>query len=134
MTAPKKIIHVYGSRKRSKARATLREGKGIVRINSRLLDTYQPSMVRLKIMEPLIIAGDTAKNVNIDIRVFGGGCQSQAEASRLAIARALVAYDNKLKPEFLEYDRHLLVADVRRNEPHKPNDSKPRAKRQKSYR
>ncbi len=134
MTAPKKIIHVSGSRKRSKARATLREGKGIIRINSRLLDTYQPSMARLKIMEPLIISGDTAKNVNIDINVFGGGWQSQAEASRLAIARALVAYDNKLKQEFLEYDRHLLVADVRRGESSKPNDSKPRAKRQKSYR
>ena len=130
----KKIFHFAGSRKRAKARATLKEGNVVIRINSRLLDTYQPTMARLKIMEPLIIAGDSAKDVDIEVHVFGGGWQAQAEASRLAIARALVAYDNKLKPEFLEYDRHLIVADVRRNEPHKPNDSKPRAKRQKSYR
>ncbi len=130
----KKIFHVSGSRKRAKARATLKEGKGIIRVNSKLLENYQPQMARLKIMEPIILAGDIVKNLNIDVSVEGGGWQSQAEASRLAIARALVLYDNKLKPDFLEYDRRLLVADVRRNEPHKPNDSKPRAKRQKSYR
>lgn len=132
--AAKKIFHVSGSRKRAKARATLREGKGTIRINSKLLDNYQPQMARLKIMEPIILAGDIVKNLNIDVSVKGGGWQSQAEASRLAIARALVSYDNKLKPDFLEYDRRLLVADVRRGESSKPNDSKPRAKRQKSYR
>ena len=132
----KKIVHCSGKRKKAIARATLKVGKGIVRINSKLLTAYEPNMARMKIMEPLLLAPDVANKVNINVNVFGGGWQSQAEASRLAIARAMVEFsdDKQLKQTFLDYDRHLLVADVRRNEPHKPNDSKPRAKRQKSYR
>jgi len=80
---------------------------------------------------------EVVKNVDINVNVFGGGIASQAEASRLAIARALVEYtkSERLKEKFLKYDRHLLVADVRRKETRKPNShSKARAKRQKSYR
>ena len=133
----KKFVHVSGKRKRAVARATLYEGKGIVRINRKLINTIQPEIARMKIMEPLILADNYANKVNIDVNVMGGGWQAQAEASRLAIARALLNYtkDQNLKQTFLNYDRHLLVADVRRNETAKPNDSgKPRAKRQKSYR
>ena len=58
----------------------------------------------------------------------------QADAARLAIAKALAEHDEKLKSVFLEYDRQLLVADIRRHETNKPNKSAPRDKRQKSYR
>ena len=70
------------------------------------------------------------------VQVFGGGTTSQAEASRLAIAKGLVEFtgSKKLKQDYLDYDRHLLVADVRRREARKPNDSRARAARQKSYR
>jgi len=131
-----KTVHISGKRKHAIARATVREGTGIVRINRTNLETYKPEILRMKIMEPIIIAGDAAKKVDLDINVFGGGYASQAEAARLALARGLVEYtgSKSLKREFLDYDRQLLVADVRRNEPHKPNDSKPRAARQKSYR
>ncbi|MAG47403.1 30S ribosomal protein S9 [archaeon] len=132
-----KSIVVSGKRKRSIARAVIKEGKGQIRINHIILDKYGNKLSRLRIMEPLIIAGDSlAKKVKIDVNVIGGGWQGQTEASRLAIARALIAYskDKKLEKDFIEYDRNLLVADVRRNEPSKPNDSKPRAKRTKSYR
>ena len=87
--------------------------------------------------EPLILAGDIVNKVDIDINVFGGGVNSQAEASRLAIAKALVEHtkSEKLKETFLKYDRNLLVADVRRKESAKPNcHGQSRAKRQKSYR
>lgn len=132
----KKIVNISGRRKKAIARATLREGNGVVRINSKSLEVYEPRLARLRIMEPLALAGDLSKKVNININVLGGGWQSQAEASRLAIARALVEFsgDKGMRKVFLDYDRHLLVADTRRNEPHKPNDSKPRKKRQKSYR
>ncbi len=131
-----KISHESGKRKRAKARATVIAGKGVVRINSILLDVFEPAVARERIREPLILAGALANKVNIKVTVGGGGWQSQAESARLAIARSLVNYakDKKLKQDFLRYDRHLLVQDSRRNEPHKPNDSKPRAKRQKSYR
>jgi small subunit ribosomal protein S9 len=61
---------------------------------------------------------------------------SQAEAARLVIAKSLVEFtkDEKLRRKYLDYDRQMLVADVRRKETCKPNDSKARAKRQKSYR
>ncbi|MBU4352001.1 MAG: 30S ribosomal protein S9 [Nanoarchaeota archaeon] len=131
-----KIIHTSGTRKQSRARATLKVGTGIIRINKQLLESLQPKLARMKIMEPLLLAGDIVKKINIDITTLGGGWSSQADAVRLALARGLVEFsgNKNLKKEFLEYDRHLLVADVRRNEPHKPNDSKPRAARQKSYR
>ncbi|MEK6934404.1 MAG: 30S ribosomal protein S9 [Nanoarchaeota archaeon] len=130
----KKIIHATGFRKTAVARATLTEGKGIVRINSVLLDNYSTELYRQKISEPLILAQDAPKKVNISVNVNGGGQMSQAEASRLAIARALAQLQPSLKKTFLGYDRQLLVADVRRKEAYKPNDSKARAKRTKSYR
>lgn len=132
----KKAVHVSGKRKRAVARATIREGKGVVRINRQLLDVYAPELARLRIQEPLILAGDMWKKFDINVNIFGGGWQSQAEAARLVIAKSLVEFtgNKALKKEFLDYDRHLLVADVRRNEPHKPNDSKPRKKRQTSFR
>jgi len=132
-----KLVHVSGKRKRAIARATLRQGNGRVRINNSLLDIYQPELYRLKLREPLLLAGDIATKVDIDVNVFGGGIASQAEASRLAIAKALVDYtkSERLKETFLKYDRNLLVADVRRKEPAKPNrHGQARAKRQKSYR
>lgn len=132
-----KIVHISGKRKRAIARATLKNGKGNVRVNNQVLESFEPKFARMKIMEPLILAGDLAKKVDIDINVAGGGIISQAEASRLAIARALVEYSksNTLKDNFLKYDRHLLVADTRRKEAAKPNrHGQARAKRQKSYR
>lgn len=130
-----KVIHCSGKRKRAIARATLREGRGIVRINNQPLDVFEPVIARMRLQEPLMLAGDAIKGVNIDVNVTGGGIMSQAEAARLAIARALVEYDKKLEKPFLEYDRWLLVADVRRKEPKKPRThGKARAKRQKSYR
>jgi len=132
-----KIVHVSGKRKRAIARATLREGKGRIRINSKLLDTFEKEYVKDKIMEPLILAGNLSKGIDFEVKVNGGGWSGQAEASRLAIARGLVEWtkDKNLKQKFLDYDRHLLIADVRRKEVTKPNDSgKARKKRQKSYR
>ena len=102
-----------------------------------LLANFCNKLSRERINEPLKIAGmETVQKLNFDINVLGGGWQSQTEAVRLAIAKALVAYtkSDKLKKEFLTYDRFLLIADTRRKETRKPNDSKARAKRQKSYR
>jgi len=132
-----KTIITSGKRKRAVARATLKEGKGKIRINKKLLDLYSPKMYRLKLREPIILAGDVLNKVDIDVNVFGGGIASQAGASRLAIARALVEYtkSERLKEKFLKYDRQLLVADIRRKEPSKPNrHGQARAKKQKSYR
>jgi len=136
-TKATKTINTSGKRKRAIARATLKKGRGRIRINNQLLETLQPKSLRLKIEEPLILAGEISEKVNISVRVRGGGLSSQTEAARLAIARALVKYSKSAElEEYLEsYDRQLLVADVRRKEPAKPNShGQARAKRQKSYR
>ncbi len=130
-----KSIIVSGTRKRAISRACLSEGKGIVRINKVPIDNYQPAIYRLKMEEPLILAGEDAKKVNIDVFVRGGGINSQVDAARLVIAKALAKFNKKLEKTFLDYDRQLMVADVRRKEPAKPNrHGQARAKRQKSYR
>ncbi len=130
-----KPIHFAGKRKSAIAKATLNEGSGMIRVNSVRLDLYKPELAKMKIMEPLILAGDDANTVDLTILIKGGGVISQAEAARLAVARCLVRYNKKLEKVFLNYDRNLLVADVRRKEEHKPNcHGKARAKRQKSYR
>ena len=132
-----KIIHASGKRKTAIARATLRQGNGVVRINHIPIDFVHPNVSRLKLREPLILAGDIANSVKIDVSVAGGGIASQAEASRLAIAKALVEFtkSDRLKETFLEYDRNLLVADVRRKESAKPNrHGQARSHVQKSYR
>ena len=132
-----KNIHSSGKRKMAIARATLKQGTGLIRINCVPIDFIEPKMSRLKLREPLILAGDIANKVNIDVNVTGGGVTSQAEASRLAIAKALLDFtkNDKLKEIFLNYDRNLLVADVRRKEAAKPNrHGQARSKVQKSYR
>jgi small subunit ribosomal protein S9 len=127
-----------GKRKRAVAKARVSAGKGIVFLNDVHIDNLRP-FHKLAILEPLriyeVTMGEPCAH-NFDVTVLGGGKEGQVQAARLAIARALVTItkDNGLKDAFVKYDRHLLVADVRRKEQRKPGDSKARAKRQKSYR
>ena len=130
-----KIINVSGKRKTAIARASLKKGTGKVRINKVPLNLFSTEIAQLKIKEPLVLAGEVANKVDIEINVNGGGQSGQIEAVRLVIGKALAAFDERLKDVFTQYDKRLLVADVRRKEPSKPNrHGKARAKRQKSYR
>ncbi len=131
----KKVIQSTGKRKRAVARATLHTGgSGMVRVNHQILNAITPSLARERIMEPLLLSGDLWKELDIEVNVHGGGWQGQTEAVRSAIARALAEHNKKLRDVFLEYDRHLIVWDTRFKETRKPNDSKARKSRQKSYR
>lgn len=132
----KKFIFTVGKRKSAVARAVATPGSGIVKINKKPLDIIEPEPVRLFMSEPLLIAGDAAKDMDINVNVSGGGVFGQAEAARQAIAKALVEKNKSLKNEFLKYDRALLIPDARRNEPHKPSRSKqgPRRHKQRSKR
>ena len=131
-----KIIHTSGKRKTAIARATFRSGKGRVRVNNKPVEFYQPELARLKIQEPLELAGKHSNRVDINISVKGGGVMGQAEASRTAIARGIVEWsgDDELQKLFQSYDRALLVNDTRRKEPKHPMGRGARKKRQKSYR
>lgn len=135
MAKETKSIVTTGKRKTAIARATLKNGSGKVLINNKEVSVLEPTIARLKLQEPIILAGDAVNKVDISVNVIGGGFMSQTIAARLAIGRALAEKYPKLKEAFLDYDRQLLVADVRRKEAVKPNShGSARAKRQKSYR
>jgi len=131
-----KII-TAGKRKTAVAKALIVPGNGEIKINKK---PYQQLTYfkRLMIEEPVELTKQTLGNFNynLSISISGGGQESQIEAARLAIAKALVKFtkSTELKKAFLAYDRNLLIADTRRKEAYKPGDSKARAKRQKSYR
>ena len=130
-------IAVSGKRKRAVARAIITSGQGKVTINNQDHNNLQ-MFDKLKIEEPLRIAEKILgkKDFDVVIRVRGGGEKSQIEAARLALAKSIVKFSKSktLQKAFLEYDRNLLVADVRRKEVCKPGDSKARKKRQSSKR
>ncbi|MGC8997779.1 MAG: 30S ribosomal protein S9 [Candidatus Bathyarchaeia archaeon] len=133
----KKVLVVSGKRKTAIARAVVKPGMGRIRINMIPLEIYQPEVARQKIMEPLIQAGDEVwKQLDIDIKVSGGGYMGQAEAARMAIANALLKWtkSTQLRTAFIEYDRTMVVGDPRRKEPKKFGGPGARARDQKSYR
>lgn len=131
-----KVVVVRGKRKEAIARATIKEGKGRVRINSYALDAIDDPILREVIREPILIASDVAPNVDISVNVRGGGPMGQAQAVRNAIALGLYTYtgNEELKARFLERDRFMLIEDSRRVEPKKYLGPKARARKQKSYR
>lgn len=132
----KKII-TSGKRKTAIARAVLIDGSGKISINKKDHKTLQILDV-LQIEEPIRIATNILGKINFDIliNVKGGGEKSQIEAARLALAKVIIKFSNseELTKAYLDYDRNLLVADVRRKEAYKPGDSKARKKRQSSKR
>jgi len=133
----KSDLVVSGKRKTAVAKATIKAGAGKITINKQAI-SFLPELKQLEVMEPLIIANEVLGKMDFDIavNVTGGGLASQVEASRLAIARAIVEFSKNvaIKSAFLSYDRNMLIADTRRKEACKPGDSKARARRQTSYR
>ena len=130
------IKPVTGRRKAAFARATVREGEGRVYINGRSLDTYEPELARLRILEPLALVPELAKRIDIEVNVRGGGYMGQADAVRTAIARGLIEWsgDAKVRELFKQYDWTLIKSDTRFKESKKPGGPGARAKFQKSYR
>jgi small subunit ribosomal protein S16e len=121
--------------------AHAKEGRGLVRINGQPVSILQPEILRLKVYEAILVAGeDYFSIVDIRVKAKGGGHTSQVYAIRQAIAKAIVAYYAKyvdassameLKKKLVSYDRTLLIADPRRSEPKKFGGHGARARRQK---
>jgi len=139
-----KAVQTFGKKKTATAVAHAREGKGLLRINGSPVHLLQPEVLRFKVYEAVLVAGeDSFAGIDIRVRVKGGGHTSQVYAIRQAIAKAVVAYYAKyvdaysaieLKKKLVSYDRTLLIADPRRMEPKKFGGPGARARRQKSYR
>jgi len=99
------VIHKIGRRKCAVARVYVSEGTGNITVNKKAFATYFPTAtLQYKVMQPLAMT-ENASNYDVKINVYGGGTTGQAEAVRMAIARAMceVGEGNRaiLKPEGL---------------------------------
>jgi len=94
-----KVFYGTGRRKTSTARVYMRPGKGALVINGRSLDEYfgRPTS-RMIVRQPLELVG-AAGRFDIHVNVVGGGDTGQSGAIRHGITRALLSYDEALKPE-----------------------------------
>jgi small subunit ribosomal protein S9 len=121
-----------GKRKSSVARVILRQGSGEIQINKRTLEEYFPrSYLQSIAKQPLTQTGYEG-NVDVRIRVHGGGISGQASAVRHGIARALCDVDPELRPELKR--RGMLTRDARVKERRKAGLKKARKKPQFSKR
>jgi small subunit ribosomal protein S9 len=126
------VIHKVGRRKTSVARVYLSKGKGKIVINKKDFKDYFPTnLLRYKI-EQAQSTVDEKGNYDIMVNVFGGGLTGQAEAIRLAIARALVEKNPENKEKLKA--QSLLTRDSRMVERKKPGQKKARKKFQFSKR
>jgi small subunit ribosomal protein S9 len=133
----KKTLVVSGKRKTALSRAVVRQGIGRVYINKVPVEIYEPEIAREKMMEPLIQAGDEVwKQLDLDVKTSGGGYMGQAEATRTAIANAILKWTKSthLRSVYAEYDRTMIAGDSRKKETKKFGGPGARARDQKSYR
>ena len=137
LSKSKKVLVLSGKRKTAIARATVRFGKGRIRINNVPLEIFEPKLARDKILEPLFLVDEkVCKQIDINVKVSGGGFMGQAEAARMAIAKGLLNWtkSTRLRTTFRDYDRTMIAGDPRRSEPKKFGGPGARARDQKSYR
>ena len=125
-------VNAVGRLKAAIARVIVGEGNGAITINKRPLEVYFPSSILQYIVKQPLNTLDAASKYDINVNLDGGGYKGQAEALRLAIARALV----KINPE----DKHALrvegfmTRDPRAVERKKPGQPKARKRFQFSKR
>jgi small subunit ribosomal protein S9 len=126
------VINALGRRKSAIARIYVKEGKGQITVNDRELDNYfVEERLRYIVKQPLTLL-DKEGNFDIKINLVGGGIKGQAEAVRLAIARALVKMDEENKTPLKK--QGFLTRDPREVERKKPGQKKARKRFQFSKR
>jgi len=109
-------VQFYGTgrRKTSVARVFLRQGQGQITVNKRTFGDYFPrESLRLLVAQPLELTG-TAGQLDVMVNVSGGGLSGQAGAVRHGIARALLAFNDQLRPQLKRAG--LLTRDPRMKE------------------
>jgi small subunit ribosomal protein S9 len=113
------VINAIGRRKAAIARAYMKVGKGSITINNREMTSYFPSgILQYIVQQPLELTGNMGK-YDIKANLDGGGITGQAEALRLAIARALCEIDAEAYRAVLK-SNGMLTRDAREVERKKP--------------
>ncbi len=98
-SAVQESVQVFGRKRHAVAVAHCKRGHGLVRVNGAPIETVTPAILRYKVLEPLLLLGQAKfANVDIRVRVRGGGYTSQIYAIRQAIAKSLVAFYQKCTP------------------------------------
>ena len=92
------LINTIGRRKTSVARIYVKPGKGKIQVNDREMSDYFPSPILQTIVKQPLVVADASDKFDIQVNVGGGGSKGQAEAIRLAIARALCEADQEHRP------------------------------------
>ncbi|MGH1542945.1 MAG: 30S ribosomal protein S9 [Arenicella sp.] len=88
-----------GRRKSSTARVRIKKGSGNITVNKRPLDTYfGRETARMVVRQPLILL-DLEETFDINVNVQGGGGSGQAGAIRHGITRALMQFNEELRPD-----------------------------------
>ena len=103
-----------GRRKTATARVFLRPGSGDIQVNARPLDTYFANEVLKMIVKQPLLFTETAESFDITVTVKGGGASGQAGAIRHGITRALVDYNEELRPKLKSAG--FLTRDPRKKE------------------
>jgi small subunit ribosomal protein S9 len=117
-------IHTVGRRKTAVARVFMKPGTGNILINKKEYKEYFPTLQNQMVIEEAFKLSNTAGNYDVHVNVDGGGVAGQAEAIRMAIARALISIDAGYK-EVLKKNG-LLKRDPRMVERKKPGQPKAR--------
>lgn len=126
------VINAIGRRKSAVARVYVSEGKGAITINKKELETYFPSSLLQYVVKQPLNKLNVAEQYDIKVNLDGGGITGQAQALRLAIARALVKINAENKPALKS--EGFLTRDARQVERKKPGQPKARKKFQFSKR
>ena len=91
-------VQVFGRKKNSVAVAYCKAGRGLIKVNGKPIELLEPQSLREKAYEPVLILGrERFADVDIRVRVSGGGSVAQLYAIRQAIAKSLVSYYQKCK-------------------------------------
>lgn len=125
-------INAIGRRKAAIARVYITEGNGNITINKRPLDSYFPSSILQYVVKQPLNTLEVAEKYDIMAHLDGGGYKGQAEALRLAIARALVKINPEDKPALRA--EGFMTRDARTVERKKPGQPKARKRFQFSKR
>ena len=126
------IVNAVGRRKAAIVRVFFKEGTGVITINKRALEVYFPSSILQFIVKQPLALLEAEGKYDIKVNLCGGGFKGQAEALRLAIARALVKINPEDKPALRAAG--FVTRDARVVERKKPGRPKARKRFQFSKR
>ncbi|MCF8301847.1 MAG: 30S ribosomal protein S9 [Bacteroidales bacterium] len=126
------VYNAIGRRKKAIARVYLQEGSGKVTVNKRDYESYFPTGTLRYVVKQPFETTETAGKFDVKATLTGGGINGQAEALRMAIARALIQIDEELRSPLKS--KGMLRRDSRMVERKKPGQKKARKKFQFSKR